>query len=307
MNAARRRAMNAVRALAAIAAAVACAAQSPAPQPPAPVPAVPLTGDQILARAKAVFRAYRRPPFVAYTLVRRDEHNGEWDMQNSYTLKIWCRTADRSALARKAWRGKAYGDLQNITVMFDKEIDPGPPTADMFEKRLFGAISARRDTPPAAPGASVASSAAAGTASADATASPLPEIGRVGALDGDYRVSRVAREGDLIHLWLTAKTDPDRNRLDEMWVDAASYDLRRARVRDHLYLGMGGGSIEDEFDVRFTAGPGGLPLISSIHGQTAYGRFETDYRFEDVTFPDALPDWYFEPKQYGLHRADAPA
>lgn len=299
--------MNPARALAAAAVAFTCAAQSPAPNA-----TVPLTGDQILARAKAVFRAYPRPPFVAYTLVRRDQHNGEWDMLNSYTLKIWCRTADRSALARKAWRGKAYGELLNITVMFDKEVDPGPPTADMFEKRLFGASSAQRDSPPA-PGAATASGASEATNVSGATpapvgtASPLPEIGRVGALDGDYRVVRFARDGGLIHLWLVAKTDPERNRLDEMWVDATSYDVRRARVRDHLYLGMGGGSIEDEFDVRFTPGPSGLPLISTIHGQTAWGRFETDYKYEDVTFPDALPDWYFAPKQYGLHFADAPA
>ena len=299
--------MNAARALVAAAVAFACAAQSPAPGPPEP-----LTGDQILARAKAVFRGYPRPPFIAYTLVRRDQHNGEWDMLNSYTLKIWCRTADRSALARKAWRGKAYGELLNITVMFDKEVDPGPPTADMFEKRLFGAASARRDTA-SAPDASAGTSASSATSASGAaaapgdTASPLQEIGRVGALDGDYRVSRFAHESGLIHLWLVAKSDPERNRVDEMWIDAATYDVRRARVRDHLYLGMGGGSIEDEFDVRFVPGPGGLPLISTIHGQTAWGRFETDYKYEDVTFPDALPDWYFAPKQYGLHRADAPA
>jgi hypothetical protein len=296
--------MNAARSLVAIAVAFGCIAQSPAA---APGTAAPLTGDQILARAKAVFRAYPRPPFVAYTLVRRDEHNGEWDMQNSYTLKIWCRTADRSALARKAWRGRAYGDLQNITVMFDKEVDPGPPTADMFEKRLFGAVSARRDPPLAVASAPPGAAAPRDVTSPADTASPLPAIGRVGALDGDYRVSRVAREGDLIHLWLTPKTDSDRNRLDEMWVDAASYDLRRARVRDHLYLGMGGGSIDDEFDVRFVPARDGLPLIASIHGQTRYGQFETDYKFEDVTFPAALPEWYFEPKQYGAHRSEAPA
>jgi hypothetical protein len=294
--------MSPARALVTVAVAFACAAQSPAPSAP------PLTGDQILARAKAVFRSYPRPPFIAYTLVRRDQHNGQWDMENSYTLKVWCRTADRSALARRAWRGKAYGELQNITVMFDKEVDPGPPTADMFEKRLFGAVSARRDPPPApgAPnGAGEPGASSGATAPAD-PASPLPEIGRVGALDGDYRVSRVARESGLIHLWLTPKTDSERNRLDEMWVDAQTYDVRRARVRDHLYLGITGQSLEDEFDVRFTPGPGGLPLIATIHGQTKWAQFETDYTFEDVTFPDALPDWYFVPKQYGLHRSDAP-
>jgi hypothetical protein len=285
--------MTPARAVAAIAVACACTAQSPAPSPP-------LTGDQIFTRVKAVFRSYPRPPYVAYTLVRRDWHNGAPDFENSYTLKLWCRTADRSALARRAWRGKAYGELQNITVMFDREVDPGPPTADMFEKRLFGAAGARRDEPSPAP--RVEASAVPGDES-----SPLPLIGRVGALDGDYRARRVAREGELLHLWLEPKSDRERNRLDEIWVDAASYDLRRALVRDHLYLGMGGASIDDEFDVRFTPGPGGLPLIASIRGETRYGQFETQYTFSDVTFPDALPEWYFVPKQYGVHRGDAPA
>jgi hypothetical protein len=294
--------MTAARVLAAVAVAFACAAQSPDPHA---APPQPLSGDQILARAKAVFRAYPRPPYVAYTLVRRDHHNGEPDFANSYTLKLWCRTADRSALARKVWNGKAYGGLENITVMFDKAVDPGPPTADMFEKRLFGALGARRDAPPAPSPAAQAPGAAAGTPAPDATA--LPEIGRVGARDGDYRVTRVARDGELIHLWLEPKSDADRNRLDEMWVDARTYDLRRARVRDHLYFGISGQSVEDEFDVRFAPGPAGLPLIASIHGQTRYGQFETDYTFLDVTFPAELPAWYFEPKQYGAHRSDAPA
>jgi hypothetical protein len=289
--------MNA-RVLAAAAVALACIAQSPEPS-------AQLTGDQVLARAKAVFRAYPRPPFVAYTLVRRDRHNGAPDFENSYTLKLWCRTSDRSALARKAWRGKAYGELENQTVMFDKAVDPGPPTADMFEKRLFGATGARRDAPPVP--ATAPADARAGPDTAPAAAETLPEIGRVGARDGDYRVARMARDGELIHLWLEPKSDAERNRLDEMWVDARTYDLRRARVRDHLYFGITGQSIDEEFDVRFTPGPAGLPLITSIHGQTRYAQFETDYTFTDVTFPAELPPWYFEPRLYGAHRSDAPA
>jgi hypothetical protein len=295
--------MSLARGAAALAVALACAAQSPAPVQ------APLSGDQILARVKAVFRSYPRPPFVAYTLVRRDTHNGTPDFENSYTLKIWCRTSDRSALARRAWNGKTYGELQNITVMFDREVDPGPPTADMFEKRLFGATGARIDAPAAQPDAPKAPAPNAGgpNGGTPEPESSLPEIGRVSALDGDYRAVRVARDGELLHLWLVPKSDPERNRLDEIWVDARSYDLRRARVRDHLYLGFGGQSLEDEFDVRFTPGPGGLPLIATIHGQTKYGQFETDYTFKDVTFPDALPDWYFLPRTYGLHRDQAPS
>jgi hypothetical protein len=284
--------MTAARALATLGVVSACVAQSPAPS------SAPLTGDQIFARVTSVFRSYARPPYVAYTLVRRDWHDGAPDFENSYTLKLWCRTSDRSALARRAWRGKAYGELQNITVMFDREVDPGPPTADMFEKRLFGAIGPRRDE--LVPAGEVTSPLPRDESS------PLPQIGRVGALSGDYRATRVARDGELLHLWLEPKNDRDRNRLDEIWVDAATYDLRRALVRDHLYT-WGGAAIDDEFDVRFTPGPGGLPVISTIRGQTRYGQFETQYTFTDITFPATLPDWYFAPKQYGLHRSDAPA
>lgn len=281
------------RVLPALAVAFACGAVAPPADQPGP-----LAGDQLLARVKSVFRAYPRPRYIAYTLVRRDRHNELPDVENSYTLKVWCRTTDRSALVRRAWRGVAYGSLQNITVMFDREVDPGPPTADMFEKRLFGGapILPSHETP--APGATSV------PAPVDAS---LAEIGRVKALDGDYRVGRVAHEGELLHLWLEPKTDPERNRLDELWVDAQTYEIRRALVRDHLYLGFGGRSLEDEFDVRFRRGTGGLPLIATIHGHTKDADFETDYTFEDVTFPDALPDWYFSPKLYGAHVADAPS
>jgi hypothetical protein len=51
----------------------------------------------------------------------------------------------------------------------------------------------------------------------------------------------------------------------------------------------------------------GIPVLQSIHGQTSYDQFETDYTYKDVVFPPSLPGWYFEPKTYGLHRNEAPA
>jgi hypothetical protein len=276
--------MNAARAFATAAVALACAAPLPArsdvEQP---------TGEQILARAKAVFRAHARPPFVTYTVVRRDAHAGAPDFENSYTLKVWCRASDRSALTRRAWRGVAYGSIGNITVAFDGYVDPGPPTADIFERALFAPRPSPAPTRP------------------EPSDSPLPVIGGVVvSTDYDYRVTALRRDGETWHLSLAAKRDPDRNRLDDLWVDAATYEVARIRVRDHLYLGLGGQSIEDEFDVRFTLRDG-LPLIASIHGQTREGEFETDYTFADVDFPASLPGWYFEPRRYGLHRDEAPS
>jgi hypothetical protein len=266
------------RCLAALAAGLACAGVA--------APGSDLTGEQILARAKAVSRAHARPPFVAYTLRRRDTHDGLPDFENSYSLKIWCRTADRAALLRKAWNGRAVGELENDTIAFDGYVDPGPPTAEIFERALY-ARPALSPIPAPSPG-------------------DLKPIGSVViASDYDYKVDRVARDGPDWHLWLSPRRDPERNRIDELWVDAASYEVRRMEVRDHLYLGLTGQSLPDEFDVRFTVRDG-LPLIASIHGQTRDGGFATDYAFENVRFPASLPDWYFQPKTYGMHRAEAP-
>ena len=276
--------MNAARAFATVAVALACAMPLPARGD-----ADRSTGEQILARAKAVFRAHVRPPFVAYTLSRRDTHDGAPDFENSYTLKVWCRSSDRSALTRRSWRGVAFGSIRNITVAFDGEVDPGPPTADIFERAVF---APRPSSAPAVPKPSD---------------SPLPVIGGVVvSIDYDYRVTASHGEGATWHLTLEPKRDPDRNRLDDLWIDQATYEVTRIRVRDHLYLGFGGQSLEDEFDVRYMLRDG-LPLIASIHGQTRDGEFETDYTFADVGFPASLPGWYFEPQLYGLHRDDVPS
>jgi hypothetical protein len=276
--------MTAARAFATMLVAAACAL-------PPPLRAdEPLTGQQILARAKAAFRGHVRPPFVAYQLVRRDTHFGSPDFPNSYALKIWCRISDRSALARRAWNGRADGALENITVAFDGLVDPGPPDADIFERALYA------PRPSDAPGAPAP------------TDSPLPVIGGVVvATDFDYRVGRMARDGTAWHLYLDLLRDPARNRIDELWVDATTYEVTRRRVRDHLYLGGGtAGAVEEEFDVRFALHDG-LPLIASIHGRTHDAEFETDYTYSNVRFPPSLPDWYFQPQLYREHRAEAPS
>jgi hypothetical protein len=272
--------MNAARAWAVIAAFACAGAGQAAPQGVPP-------GEQILVHAKAVFRAHPRPPYVVYTLVRSDRHLGVPDFPNSYTLKIWCRNADRAALIRRMWNGSTYGGLSGDTIAFDGYVDPGPPTADIFERALYA-----RASEPGAP-------------------SPLPtalkQIGSVSTTrDYDYSVGAYTREGPDWHLRLEARRDPLRNRIDDLWIDAVTYEVKRMRLRDHLYLGLTGQSIADEFDVRFDP-RAGFPLIATIHGETEGDEFETDYTFRDVSFPETLPDWYFEPKTYGVHRNEMPS
>ncbi len=245
------------------------------------------SGEQILAYAKQAFRSHVRPAYVSYLVERRDRVGGLPDLENSYDLKVWCRTSDRDALMRKAWNGKAYGELINDTVAFDGYVDPGPPTADIFERALYVRAPLRATPAP------------------DAT--ELPTIGTVTTVgEYDYRVTRLQREGALWHLSLSALRDLQRNRIEQLWVNATTYDVTRMFVRDHLYLGLTGQSLPDEFDVRFTMRDG-LPLISAIHGVTFPPTYQTDYVFRDVTFPETLPAWYFEPKTYREHRGEAPA
>ncbi|MEO7039396.1 MAG: hypothetical protein ABI186_05125 [Candidatus Elarobacter sp.] len=276
--------MSGPRVLATVVVAFACAL-FPCGATSATLDLTPSSAEALLARVKAVFRAHPRPPYVVYTLVRRDQHDGTPDFENSYSLKLWCRTSDRSALTRRLWNGKPYGGMDNITVAFDDVVDPGPPTADIFERALFAPSSPTPEPSPLS----------------------LPTIGGTSvSKDFDYRVARANRDGDLFHLELEPKRDAARNRIDALWIDAATFEIRRMRSRDHLYLGLTGQSIEDEYDARFTQRDG-LPMLATIHGQTAWGAFETDYTYTDVSFPATLPAWYFDPKTYGAHRADAPA
>ena len=243
------------------------------------------SGEQILAYAKQAFRSHPRPAYVSYMVERRDRVGGFPDLENSYDLKVWCRSSDRNALMRKAWNGQVYGELVNDTVAFDGYVDPGPPTADIFERALY--VRAPEATP-----------------SPDVTA--LPTIGAVTTVrEYDYRVTRTQRQGSLWHLWLEPMRDPQRNRIEQLWVDATTYDVSRMFVRDHLYLGLTGQALPDEFDVRFTVREG-LPLITAIHGVTFPPTYQTDYVFREISFPETLPAWYFEPKTYREHRRDAP-
>jgi len=259
--------------------------------PETPTPAAPVNAQIILGRVRAGFHAQPRPPYVVYTLIRRDKLNGAPDFYNSYNLRIWCRTSDRGALSRRIVDNRA-GDMDFIRPEFDKPIDPGPPTADVFE-----ALASRRIDATPAPDASAA-----------------PVIASVAVLiEFDYFANYAGIDGHDYHLKLTPKRDPERNRLTDVYVDRESYVLTRAVAHDHLFVE--GAAIPERFEVDFGTLEG-VPVITEIHGRTDYGAMtydrgstpfhEIDYRFTNVAFPATLPDWYFDPKSYGAHRAEAP-
>ena len=129
------------------------------------------------------FRSHRPPPpYVTYTLIRKQTlDDGYPDLLNSYTYHIWCRTSDRAALGRRVYRGSARGTLEFLRPSFNEPWDPGPPTADLFEPAPAHPHSSPRDScrRPSRRAAFRWSS---------------PSVTVLGEFD--YRVTRVANEGD---------------------------------------------------------------------------------------------------------------
>jgi hypothetical protein len=234
-----------------------------------------------------------RPPYVVYNLDRREWIDDRARPEFSYTFRIWYRASEPAALARLwfAERHRAVGDLHFIRPAFNRPIDPGPPTADIFE--------------PAPPRPSP---------------SPLPPeklktIATVQSLtDLDYRASLAAAPKDQLHLKLQPLRDPERNRLRELWVDSTSFEVERALAIDRLYSVEAGTSVPDRMDISF-AMQDGLPVIRRITSiatllptlSNSMRRDESDYSFDDISFPQSLPDWYFDPKTYHQRFRESPS
>jgi len=249
--------------------------------------------DAVLAKIRQVFRSHRPPPpYVSYTMVRQQlTEEGYPDYVGSYTYHVWCRSSDRAALGRKVFRDDARGPLEFLRPAFNEPRDPGPPTADVFERA------------PAQP--------------QPIEVVPTPEplqmpavIGSVTAFgELEYHVLSVTQEGNLLHLRLTPIRDPQRNRLRDVYAEAKTYEVRKLVATDRLFI-MGTSEV---YGVTFTVTMGmldGRPVVTDALGKVAenyVGDGETvDFKFKDIKFPDSLPDWYFDAHSYGSHENEAP-
>ena len=182
--------------------------------------------------------------------------DGYPDLLNSYTYHIWCRTTDRAALGRRVYRGSARGTLEFLRPSFNEPWDPGPPTADLFEPAPIHPHTSPRDFVP----------------TPEPTGSLPPTIAVVTALgEFDYRVTRVANEGNQIHVSLQARRDPDRNRLRELYVDAKTLELKEVIATDKLY--DEGDSGKHVYPMLFTVTlewMHNMPIVTHIHGTPTY-------------------------------------
>jgi hypothetical protein len=273
-------------------------------RPPATATPIPLPSpERLLFLIRRQFRSHRPPPpYVTYTLIRKQTlDDGYADLLNSYTYHIWCRTSDRGALGRRVYRGSARGTLEFLRPSFNEPWDPGPPTADLFEPApVHPHTSPREFVPTPEP-----------TGKLPLTIASVTALGEF-----DYRVTRVANEGSQIHVSLEARRDPDRNRLRELYVDAKTLELQEVIATDKLY--DEGDSGKHVYPMLFTVTltwMHNMPIVTHIHGTPTYQTdaeylgidATVDYDFKDITFPDSLPDWYFDPRTYAQHDADAPS
>lgn len=278
-------------------------AQVPVPAPTLP-PYQTVAPVRVLGLVRRVFRSHRPPPtYEVYTMVRSQMTNyGYPDPLGSYTTKYWVRNTDRAALTRRIFRDDYEGDLVFQRPELNEATDPGPPTADVFAPApLRQHPNPLSYVPTPEPSAEAAR-----------TIASVVAIG-----ESDYNVPQMQVEGSLLHLVLKPRRDPERNVLREIWVDKHTYELRKIIAHDRLFTDDQG-----VFPVTFTYTLGylqGVLVITKLHGiveprverdgqQTVYdgdGR-TVDFDFEDISFPNSLPGWYFDPHQYAQNKVSAP-
>ena len=289
-------------------------AAQPSHAGPRPAPAatpIPLPSpDKLLYEIRRQFRTHRPPPpYITYTLIRKQTlDDGYPDAgATASTYHIWCRNTDRAALGRRVYRGSARGTLEFLRPSFNEPWDPGPPTADVFSSLpRFIRIRACASSMPT-PGAG---------------RQLPPVIASVTVLgEFDYRVTRIADEGGQTHVSLMPRRDPDRNRLRELYVDRKTLELQEVVATDKPppAAAAGAGRLRRYvYPMLFTVSLSwmhSMPIVTQhIHGTPTYekdadylGRDATvDYDFKDIVFPDSLPDWYFDPRDYAQNVDNAP-
>jgi hypothetical protein len=277
---------------------------APTPKATASATPVPLPSpERLLYLIRRQFRSHRPPPpYVTYTLVRKQTlDDGYPDLVDSYTYHIWCRTSDRAALGRRVYRGSARGTLEFLRPSFNEPWDPGPPTADLFEPAPAHPHTNPREFVP----------------TPEPTGSLPPVIASVTVMgEFDYRVTNVVTQGNLLHVSLQPRRDPDRNRLRELYVDRKTLELQEVVATDKLY--EEGDGPTHVYPMVFTITMGGMnnmPVVTHVHGTPTLeadaeylGKDATvDYDFNDIEFPSTLPAWYFDPRSYAMHVEDAPS
>ena len=114
----------------------------------------------------------------------------------------------------------------------------------------------------------------------------------------------------LVALLLTGETK-SRFEIQQLGVEGT---VKEVVATDKLYEEDSGHHV---YAMLFTVTLGwmnNMPVVTHIHGTPTYeadaeylGTDATvDYDFTNITFPQSLPDWYFDPRSYAENAANAP-
>ncbi len=263
----------------------------PAAATSAPIPT--MSPEALLAAIRNRFRSHRPPPpYETYTYQSKGNTNyGEPDYAGNLTMNVWYRSSDHAAFTRRTTELGFVGDPDFKRTLFNAAIEPGPPTADVFEPSPLHTHSPNFVPTP------------------EPTNEPKILVTVRVRGEFDYRVASVTSEGSDLHLKLEPRRDPMRNRLRELWVDAKTLELHKLVATDILFI-IG---TKDQYPMLFTyyfSTLAGMPVITHLHG-VVYGGYDGDEQtvdidFKDVVFPLKLPDWYFDPHTWGQHKSEWP-
>lgn len=257
---------------------------------------------RVLAFVRRVYRLHRPPPqFEIYT---EDYHvwnsDGSIDYEQTHRKRYWVRNTDRASLVRLLGRDDYEGDLTFDRPALNQDRDPGPPTADLFEPAHPQPVSYVPTPEPS-------------------LAPNLRTIASVTSFgESDYNVTALTVEGNLLHLVLQPRRDPERNVLREVWVDKKTYVLKKLIAHDRMFIG--GTSHVFPMSIVYTLGYlHGYVVITHLEGTVLPSTdpdasYESDtgdapkvsIDFQDISFPQSLPDWYFNPREYAQHKDQAP-
>jgi hypothetical protein len=251
----------------------------------------PLTPRELLARTFARLETYPIPPFAVW-------------------VTFWhVRTYDLSggSSARDTWLRYAVRDSDGIENISTPQPSPAPssspaptPSPATLPKAwvlgesigLFATVL-RPPVPAAAPSPSF-------------NASGLKTIAIVAATREDYRIDLVGTEmidGHVTeHLRLTPVRDRPQYNLRGLWVDAQSFDLRKARF---VFAQRPDDPVRNGATINVYFGPV-LQYWIVTHSDWLLNRPHTTQAFDLATllvaFPPMLPDWIFDQSAYDRHQ-----
>jgi hypothetical protein len=281
--------------LAVLAAALVALAPSPSPPPPQPFPAsaapAPLTSTPPTAGAlyDAAFERWRAlplPPFATYLthgVATRKGRVQEWKDD------VWYRESD--------------GRCTIVGVALDARDRPDPPD---FESRClspgyaFSFIPQRHGIGGSALPLEVA------TAEPSAAAAAPKTIGAITVRSRPYAVAFAGNDTldgtPVVHLALRPYRDPDKHILRDLWIDPATDGVVRLRGEATASAHL----VRIVFDAYYDESQ----TEQTLRRITGYGKAQLflikvgadfTYALTGFTYPDSLPDWYFDRKAYFAH------